>query len=573
MERAPRFHTPQPKEAKYNSKNEKIKILFPFDRDLIKEIKTIPGRKYHNNKSSKFWSAPVSVDAINVLDRLGFTLDPALQKFRSDRLIKPGDVTANIDIPGLKGTLFPFQAEGVSFIDAKNGNALVGDEMGLGKTVQALAYLQLHTDKRPAVIVCPASLKLNWKKEAEAWIPDSNVEILNGTTPYKTRGSILIINYSILKDWVDDLTSRNLEVFILDEVHYTKNSKSKRTKAAKKIAKHANHVIGLTGTPIVNRPVEIVNVVQMIDKSVIPNKWSFLHRYCGATHNGFGWDFSGASNTKELHQKLTSSIMIRRRKKDVLKDLPDKMRSYIPIELDNLSTYKRAEQDFIEYVKDQTEVKAKLKMEQLRKEGLGDILQIDDEKLQKLKERRAESVNVLTEIEELKQLAVKGKLKSAIQWIRDFLESGEKLVVMATHKFVINELMEAFGDIAVKVDGSVSGVDRDIAVMKFQENKKIRLFVGNIKAAGVGLTLTAASSEVFLELPWTPGDVVQAEDRIHRIGQEEAVNIYYLLAKGTIEEEIAALIDEKRKVLDSVLDGEDTDTTSLISELMKKYTA
>jgi len=166
------------------------------------------------------------------------------------------------------------------------------------------------------------------------------------------------------------------------------------------------------------------------------------------------------------------------------------------------------------------------------------------------KAARAQNAEALAKIEALKQLAIKGKIKMAIQWIRDYLDSDGKLVVFCTHRSTVDSLMEEFGDVAVKVDGSVSGKARDEAVQAFQTRPDIRLFVGNMKAAGVGLTLTAASSAVFLELGWGPGDHTQAEDRIHRIGQEaDAVNIYYLIAEGTIEEQIMGLIDKKRLVL------------------------
>jgi SWI/SNF-related matrix-associated actin-dependent regulator 1 of chromatin subfamily A len=163
-------------------------------------------------------------------------------------------------------------------------------------------------------------------------------------------------------------------------------------------------------------------------------------------------------------------------------------------------------------------------------------------------------------------------MKYAIQWIRNFLDTnGNKLVVFAVHKAAVDALMEEFKEQAVKVDGSVSAAGRDAAVRAFQEDPKIKLFVGNIQAAGVGLTLTAASSVAFLELPWTPGDLVQAEDRCHRIGQKDNVNVYYLLADGTIEEKIAELLDEKRQVLEAVLDGKEVEETQLLSELIKSY--
>jgi SNF2 family DNA or RNA helicase len=246
----------------------------------------------------------------------------------------------------------------------------------------------------------------------------------------------------------------------------------------------------------------------------------------------------------ELHEKLTKTIMIRRLKKDVLPELPDKQYSSIPMEISNWTMYLEAQDDFIKFIRETKGLDAA---------------------------RKVSNAEQLTKIEALKQLAVAGKLKQAITWIEDMLDSGEKLVVFAVHKDVIDTLMEKFGDKAVKIDGSVSSINRDKAVEAFQNDEKVRLFVGNIKAAGVGLTLTAASNVAFLELPWTSSHLSQAEDRCHRIGQKNSVNVYYLLAAGTIEEEIARLLDKKRKILDSVLDGKETEDESLLLSLMHKY--
>jgi SWI/SNF-related matrix-associated actin-dependent regulator 1 of chromatin subfamily A len=237
--------------------------------------------------------------------------------------------------------------------------------------------------------------------------------------------------------------------------------------------------------------------------------------------------------------------MVRRKKAEVLPDLPEKLYSYIPMELENAKEYFEVEEDFIRY---------------LRKEKGSEAAE------------KAGKAEHLTRIETLKQLSIKGKMKASIQWIRDFLgENGNKLVVFAVHKTTIDALMKEFKDEAVKVDGSVSAVKRDEAVTAFQEDPKVKLFVGNIQAAGTGLTLTAASSVAFLELPWTPGELKQAEDRCHRIGQKNTVNVYYLLADETIEVAIAELLDEKRKVLEAVLDGKDVEEGTLLNDLMKKY--
>lgn len=523
---------------------EKIIIQFPFNWDTVNQVKTLPGRKFHKKNGCKYWTCPLSIEAVETLQKWGYRIDRALTDFLDDARI---DITTLdiIDIPGLGGELYPFQEQGVAFIEERNGRALIADEMGLGKTVQALAYLELHPEKRPALIVVPASVKLNWAREANKWLSNPDIEILDGRTPYPITHDIIILNYDILTAWLEPLQELNAEILVTDESHFYKNNSAQRTKAIKKLGKPIPHVLALSGTPLVNRPIEIFNALQLIDQTVFPNRWEYAKKFCALHHNGFGWDFSGSSNTEELHDILTSTIMIRRKKKDVLQDLPAKQRSIVPMAITNTDDYRNAEQDFIQWVADNKGLQAAGK---------------------------ASNAEALAKIEALKQLAVQGKLQQCIAWIRDFIDTDGKLVVFATHTFVIDTLMDTFGDHAVKVDGSVSQHQRQANVDQFQNDDSIRLFIGNIQAAGVGITLTAASNVAFLELGWSPGEHDQAEDRVHRIGQEaDSITAYYLLADQTIEQDIAVLIDKKRKVLDQVLDGQDTEEESLFMQLMKEY--
>ena len=521
-----------------------IKITFPFDKTLIEQIKSLPGRRYHNEGTSRYWTCPLTKESVHKLSQWDFSLDQSLQKELIQKK-EPISITGELKIPGLKMKLRPFQEEGVKFLEKKNGSALIADEMGLGKTVQTLAWLQWHPELRPAIVVTPASVKLNWQKECNLWMTEPEVQVLSGTragTPI--TGRIIIINYGILWHWIEHLTSINPKVLVMDECHYIKNSKALRTKAIKLLVKPISHRIGLSGTPIINRPMEAYNAIKIIDGSILPGFFPFAMRYCGAKHNGFGWDFTGASNTEELHEKL-SGVMIRRLKKDVLKELPPKTRSVVPMQLSNMKEYKKAETDFISFVKETKGAKAAGK---------------------------AGNAKQLARIEGLKQLAVKGKIDSVVDWIKDFLEIDGKLVVFATHKATIDRLMKEFENVAVKIDGSTSQTDRDKAIAQFQTQETTRLFVGNIRAAGIGITLTAASNVAFVELGWSPGEHDQAEDRIHRIGQEaESINIHYLLASDTIEESIARLIDRKREVLNMVLDGTGADEGSLLSQLIEEY--
>lgn len=538
------------------------------------------------------WLVPVSSDNIQTILDHKFELSGKLEHYWEES--KPKKTFPKIvrkipelkSIPGLNGTLKPFQLDGVDWVEINKGRALIADEMGLGKTVQALAWLQLHPEFRPALVVCPATLKWNWEREIKMWMnPVPEVFIISGIKAHPIYcPGITIINYDVIPNWRKELIDVQFKAVILDEAHYIKTNSALRTKATKSVAKLIPYVLGLTGTPIENKPSEIFNIVNLIYPGLFKNNWEFLRRYCGAKHNGFGWTFNGATNVEELHHILTTNVMIRRLKKDVLKELPEKIYNVIPLDIDNRKEYLEAKRDFVAYMgkvfdRDVEKMKQKLGkefQEFAKQQNLSGVNAptIDIDELNYLREEKMEKVAnapVLTQIESLKQIAVRGKMKQLKNWINEFLESGEKLVVMAVHKFVIEELMNEFGKVAVKVDGSVSGNKRQEAVDAFQNNPKIKLFIGNIKAAGVGITLTAACNIAVIELPWAPGALDQAVDRVHRISQQRGVNVYYIVSRKTIEQDIAEMLDRKRKVLSQTLDGVNVDSSTLLSEVLSLF--
>jgi SWI/SNF-related matrix-associated actin-dependent regulator 1 of chromatin subfamily A len=353
---------------------------------------------------------------------------------------------------------------------------------------------------------------------------------------------IFIINYDIVADWLPALLKLNAEIVISDESHMLKSGKAQRTKAAKTLIKHSSKFIAITGTLIENRPSEAYTVINLVEPTLFPSEFKYKMRYCAPKHTGFGWDFKGASNTMELHQ-LLKLIGIRRLKEDVLKDLPPKIRSVVPMELSNRGEYERAEVDLLNWI---TANKGKDKAD------------------------KAGTVEALARINVLKELCLRGKIESCIDWIEDYLEDGGKLVVFTTRTWILDYIYSEFKQWAVKVDGSVTGADRQKAVDTFQKDRKVKLFVGNVQAAGVGITLTAASAVCFIDLPWNPASISQASDRCHRIGQTECVNIYFLIANNSIEVEIINLLDAKQKIVDSVLDGKDTnENDTILNDLLK----
>lgn len=509
--------------------NRNIKIDFDYNMDDWYRIRSLKNAEMYGRTS---YSIPYSEEVLNQLQKWKFDISEDLQRFvESERERKK-----NFQVTGLKGVLRPFQNEGVNFMIDKHGRCLLADDQGIGKTIQAIGYL--HLNRETTVIICPSSIKLNWQRELENWLNEPSIEILKGTKPYKTEAEILILNYDIATYWIEEIKRRKPEILILDEIQKIKTRTANRTKAILKL-KMVNKIIGLSGTPIENRPEEIFNAGKLIRPDLFDTFERFKREFCNGT--GFGHEFNGTQDTHLLNFFLKSNFMLRRLKKDVLKELPEKSYSLVLMELTNRKEYASAEADFISWVR--------------REKG--------DEKAERIK-----NVEALAKVEGLKQLATKGKLNQVKEWIKDFLETDNKLVVFCTHTFVVDELMKEF-ECAVKIDGSTR--DRQKPVDMFQNDPKTRLFVGNIKAAGEGITLTASSNVAIIEFPWSPSNIDQASDRVHRITQKNAVMVYYLLAQNTIEEKIAKLLDKKRKMIASAMNGTEAEQSELLEELINSY--
>jgi len=566
--------------------NRIIKVRFPFDFKEIERIKQLPIRIY--NKQKQWWEVPLSFEYANILHSWGYKLNEELINYLTKYTERKN--RRQIEIPGLQGTLRPFQNTGVSLIDhfrKLNGKgALLADDQGLGKTIQSLAWLQLHTEIRPAIIICPSCVKINWKREAKKWMfPSPNVQILKGEKPSAITGEIIIINYNIVYHWRKQLKAINAKAVIVDECQNIKNNGAQQTFHTKKIAKQANNIILISGTPIENRVKEIYNAWQLLDPENCPVWIEFGRTFCNGKHTGFGWDFNGASNTEELHRRLISTIMIRRLKKDVLPELPNKTYTFVPLEIDNEREYRYAEKNFIEYIRktagakfdeDQKQIAAILdKIETFTKKYNVDLeptLAIEAAKNKHVQEKvnRVSAAEILTQIETLKQLAIEGKMSQVFEWIDNFMESGNKLVIFARHKFIVDMIMQRYNKISAKIVGGVSVERRQQNIDKFQRDDQTKIMVIS-EAGGVGITLTAAFNMLVIEYPWTPGKLDQVVDRIHRMTQKFAVIIHYMMAVNTIEERLGKIIDEKRIVTTSVLDGTKADSLNLFKELLKDY--
>lgn len=444
--------------------------------------------------------------------------------------------------------LYRYQKRGVLQLEKLGGRVLLADEMGLGKTIQALWYFK-RNKMSPVVVICPASLKYNWAREAAVHIRE-RAEILEGTKPPRKKvfkqNPFVIINYEILGPWLDYLIDLEPKLVILDECQYIKNRQAKRTRYVKQLCKSVPHVLALSGTPLTNRPAELWTTLNIIRPDLFKSFMAYALEYCSAQRKPWGWEFKGAKNLDELHNILITNCMVRRRKVEVLKDLPAKARHAVPVPLENRKEYDEAEEDLILWLS----------------------------KYSKQKATSAARAQRLVKMGYLKRLAAQLKIKAVTDWIDTFLEeTDEKLVVFAIHKNIIQQLKERYPG-CVTVTGKVTGKKRQRSVDKFQRHKGTRLFIGNLQAAGVGLTLTAASTVLFAELGWTPGEHIQGEDRIHRIGQQYKSTCYYLIGVNTIEERLSRIIQEKQAVLSATLDGGTIDEQlNIFDQLQEELTS
>lgn len=504
---------------------------------LLESIKVIPGRRFDSRR--KTWEIPLNVANVKKLREIGFNV-PERGSVPEPAGYPP---IMSIPVPGLKKKLKPFQEVGVGFLEKTQGRAIIADEMGLGKTLQAIAYLELHPELRPAIVVCPASVKYVWQQEFAEATKDQKTIVLSGKSggPLLGDNNIIIINYDIVEARLEQLRAMSPKVVILDESHYIKDPSAKRTKAIRELCSNAPHIICLSGTPITNRPIEFFSTLNLIDPYLFPNRFKFALRYCNAQKNRWGWDMSGASNLEELNRILAKSIMIRRRKQDVLAELPSKTRVSVPLEIDNKKEYQKIEENVVSWIWENEGLEAAAK---------------------------ATKAEYLVQIEKLKQASARGKLKSAIRWIADFLDTGEKLILFCTHSEILDKIKKEFQEVSVRLDGSTPQEHRPFLVEMFQKDEGCKLFIGNIKAAGVGLTLTAASNVAFLEFDWVPGVHLQAEDRAHRIGQKENVSVYYLIGKETIDERLVSTLRRKSEVLGQILDGVTPEENDTFKEIL-----
>ncbi|KAM9629570.1 DNA annealing helicase and endonuclease ZRANB3 isoform 8-T12 [Morphnus guianensis] len=444
----------------------------------------------------------------------------------------------------LRKKLLPFQEKGIIFALQRSGRCMIADEMGLGKTIQAIAVSYYYKNEWPLLIVVPSSLRYPWVDEMEKWIPElspDDISIIQNKTDTGriSTSKVTILGYGLLtsdaQTLVDTLYRQNFKVVVIDESHYMKSRNATRSKILLPIVQKALRAILLTGTPALGRPEELFMQIE----ALFPRRfgtWSeYAKKYCNARVRFFGkrtqWDCRGASNLEELHQ-LLSEIMIRRLKNDVLTQLPPKVRQRIPFDLPQAAA-KNLNTTFAEW-------------EKLMRNLNSDATE----------SHFSEVMNLITRMYKETAIAKAGAVKD---YIKMMLQNDKlKFLVFAHHLSMLQACTEAVIENKVRyirIDGSVPSAERIHLVNQFQKDPDTRVAILSIQAAGQGLTFTAATHVVFAELYWDPGHIKQAEDRAHRIGQCSSVNIHFLIAKGTMDTLMWAMLNRKAKVTGSTLNG------------------
>eukprot|EP00760_Papus_ankaliazontas_P037734 PhM_4_TR8733/c0_g1_i1/m.82555/K14440/SMARCAL1, HARP; SWI/SNF-related matrix-associated actin-dependent regulator of chromatin subfamily A-like protein 1 len=443
----------------------------------------------------------------------------------------------------LLSKLRPFQRDGVQFVIDHNGRAMIGDEMGLGKTVQAIASASYYSSEWPLMILCPCSLKGTWKRELTHWLPmlePSRIFVLSanvsGVRP-PDGTLVIIVPYSLVCSRQAQLLQLNIQVAIVDESHYLKNYRAKRTTAVANILRSTRRVILLSGTPAVARPLELLSQVNFLMPGFF-SFTSFTARYCNGHKNGMGvWDTSGHSHLKELQWLLHRTVLIRRKKETVLKELPNKIRQEVPIEV--TATERGAMQ------RELTELRKR--MAEQRGKPSSSVSAPDFSNLKS-------SIDVY-------YMSAKAKAPGVCEYLSDLMETGEKFLVFAHHLEMLNaveKVVKKHCDAEkweyIRIDGSTPEHGRSGLVEHFRTTEDCKVAILSMLAAGTGLTFTPCSNVVFTELHWTPAILAQCEDRVHRIGQKNCCTAKYLLAQGTIDEILWPILQAKLEVTTTSLD-------------------
>lgn len=444
-----------------------------------------------------------------------------------------------------------------------HGNHINGSGVGCGKTKMAIFYAEM-LDLFPCMVVCPASVKSGWLREWKETNPDRRVSIISTSSPPEDfEADVIVINYDILGKRVtkengktsfeirlDGMKKKSFSLVIADEIHFLKNRKSIRSKSFKKLIHKVPSVIGLTGTLIMNRPAELLNILMLIEriKEIAPDDQYhhyFFERYCNMKETNFGMDISGASNIKELNRLLKECCYFQVSKRDALKELPPISENVVECEITNKRAYKKAKGDLLQFIEDKFK---------------------DEEKVEK-----AARAEFLVKLSTLKQLSLEGKEKFIKKWVEEWMEANEeeKLLVFASQSTILTKIAGEFKE-GLLITGGTTTKKRDEILQKFFLQKESRVLFANIGCLGTGVDglQKVCSNMAILELPPRPSDLVQVIGRLERSGQENPVTIQYLLSPETIDQDLWEMLKGKKDVTDMLNKGFQDDTSLMI---LQKY--
>lgn len=444
-----------------------------------------------------------------------------------------------------------------------HGNHINGSSVGTGKSLCSVLYAEM-LDLFPCMVVCPASVKSGWLREWKETNPNRRVSIISTSSPPEDfEADVIVINYDILGKRVtkengktsleirlDGMKKKSFSLVIADEIHFLKNRKSIRSKSFKKLIHKVPSVIGLTGTLIMNRPAELLNILMLIEriKEIAPDDQYhhyFFERYCNMKETNFGMDISGASNIKELNRLLKECCYFQVSKRDALKELPPISENVVECEITNKRAYKKAKDDLLQFIEDKFK---------------------DEEKVEK-----AARAEFLVKLSTLKQLSLEGKEKFIKKWVEEWLEANEeeKLLVFASQSAILTKIAEEFKE-GLLITGSTTTKKRDEILQKFTLEKNKRVLFANIGCLGTGVDglQKVCFNMAILELPPRPSDLVQVIGRLERSGQENPVTIQYLLSPETIDQDLWEMLKGKKDVTDMLNKGFQDDTSLMI---LQKY--
>ena len=422
----------------------------------------------------------------------------------------------------------------------ENKKFILADDMGLGKTTSTI-IAALETGAKKILIICPASLKINWQREIENY-SNRPTSIIEGKK--WEDGDFIIINYDIIKNFHDEkkksdsvLLKTKFDLVIIDEAHYIQNKQAQRTKLINDFVSNVERLWLLTGTPITSRPINYFNLLNLIECPVAKNWMAYVKRYCNGFQFQAGrrkiWNVSGASNLEELRDR-TAPLVLRRLKENVL-DLPDKIITPVYLRLKS-KEYEALMGEYYDWYD---------------KNGDSDSLTLQFTKLTKVRQVIAEE-----------------KVPSTIEICENIVEQGKKVIVFTNFTKTLEMILEHFGKSAVRLDGQMSQKERQLSVDRFQNDESVMVFVGNIKAAGVGITLTAGEAVVMNDLSFLPSDHSQAEDRSYRYGQKNNVLVYYPIFDNTVEGIIYDILKKKKDIFETVM-GDKVDNGDYVQEILE----